>query len=147
MGVLATCHVHSVWSYDGTWSIEHLATAFNERGSRVLMMTEHDRGFTEARFEEYRDACAEASSGSLYVLPGTRRSRGIVASPFWRTQAGERHGDVSRRNGPGTFSALKRGIVSTTGGPQVRMLRRFSNGPAVFRSSDWIITREIRCFR
>ena len=38
------------------------------------MMTEHDRGFTAARWEQYRTACAEASSDDLLVMPGIEYS-------------------------------------------------------------------------
>ncbi len=56
MEVLAACHLHSTWSYDGSWTIEALAERFGQRGHRVLMMTEHDRGFTQARYDEFREA-------------------------------------------------------------------------------------------
>lgn len=74
MEIRAACHVHSSWSYDGTWPIDTLAATFGRRGYRLLMMTEHDRGFTESRFAEYREACARATSSSVYVLPGIEYS-------------------------------------------------------------------------
>jgi hypothetical protein len=72
--VLATCHVHSDWSYDGRFSLKDLSEKFSHRGSRILLMTEHDRGFTTRRFEEYREACAEASSDKILVIPGIEYS-------------------------------------------------------------------------
>ena len=74
MKVLAVCHVHSDWSYDGSWSLLELAARFRQRGCRVLMMTEHDRGFTTERFEEYRHECAQVSSDELLVIPGIEYS-------------------------------------------------------------------------
>jgi len=74
MEILATCHVHSNWSYDGSWSLEALAGKFSRVGSRVLMMTEHDRGFSAARLSEYREACAQVSSDKLLVIPGIEYS-------------------------------------------------------------------------
>jgi hypothetical protein len=74
MGVAAVAHVHSSWSYDGSWSIEDLVTAFSARGCRIMMTTEHDRGFSDARLAEYRRECAERSTGSLFVLPGIEYS-------------------------------------------------------------------------
>jgi len=74
MEVLATSHVHSSWSYDGSWSLAELSARFAERGCRVLMMTEHDKGFTASRFAEYRDACAQVSSDRILVLPGIEYS-------------------------------------------------------------------------
>lgn len=74
MEVFAACHMHSVWSYDGKWSLDQLRDKFGRRGCRILMMTEHDRGFTAARWEQYRTACAEASSKDVLVVPGIEYS-------------------------------------------------------------------------
>jgi hypothetical protein len=74
MEVVAVCHVHSGWSYDGSWPLEALSAKFRRRGCRVLMMTEHDRGFTASRFDEYRRACAQASSNEILVVPGIEYS-------------------------------------------------------------------------
>jgi hypothetical protein len=74
MEVLAACHLHSKWSYDGSWSLEALSAKFSRRGCRILMMTEHDRGFTTQRLEEYRAACAQASSPEFLVVPGIEYS-------------------------------------------------------------------------
>jgi hypothetical protein len=74
MEIFATCHVHSTWSYDGKWTLEALSAKFGRRGCRVLMMTEHDRGFTAARLDEYRRACAQASSSEILVVPGIEYS-------------------------------------------------------------------------
>lgn len=51
-----------------------MSAKFAARGCRVLMMTEHDRGFTTARYREYREACAKASSDKIFVLPGIEYS-------------------------------------------------------------------------
>lgn len=74
MEVLAVCHVHSEWSYDGSWSLEALAERFRRRGFRIVMMTEHDKGFSSARLDEYREACAKASSTEILVVPGIEYS-------------------------------------------------------------------------
>ncbi len=74
MDYLATCHVHSTWSYDGSWSLEALSEKFRDRGCRVLMMTEHDRGFTAQRLLEYRESCARASSDEILLVPGIEYS-------------------------------------------------------------------------
>lgn len=74
MEVFAACHVHSSWSYDGSWALSDLSAKFSARGCRILMMTEHDRGFTEERFQRFREACAEASSSEILVLPGIEYS-------------------------------------------------------------------------
>jgi hypothetical protein len=72
--VLAACHLHSAWSYDGSWSIDVMARAFGRRGYRVMMMTEHENGFTQARYEAFREACARITSDSMFVLPGMEYS-------------------------------------------------------------------------
>jgi len=74
MELIAVCHVHSEWSYDGSWALRALSVKFRHRGCRILMMTEHDRGFTTARFAEYREACAKASSDEILVVPGIEYS-------------------------------------------------------------------------
>jgi len=74
MEYLAACHVHSNWSYDGSWSLESLSENFRNRGCRVLMMTEHDRGFTAQRLRQYREACAQASSDDILLVPGIEYS-------------------------------------------------------------------------
>jgi len=71
---IAACHIHSSWSYDGKWSLEALAAEFGRRGYRILMMSEHDRGFTESRLVQYRESCARASSDQILVLPGIEYS-------------------------------------------------------------------------
>ena len=38
------------------------------------MMTEHDRGFSRERLEEFRAACAKASSSDILVVPGIEYS-------------------------------------------------------------------------
>lgn len=51
-----------------------MASAFSSRGYRVMMMTEHDNGFTQARYDEFREECARVSSEKMYVLPGMEYS-------------------------------------------------------------------------
>jgi hypothetical protein len=72
--IAAACHIHSDWSYDGSWTLPALASEFGRQGWRVLLMTEHDRGFSEARRQEHRAACAAASSSRILVVPGLEYS-------------------------------------------------------------------------
>ena len=72
--IKAACHVHSDWSYDGKWPLPKLAAAFARRGYHIVMMTEHDRGFTESRRLEHRAACAAASSDQVLLVPGIEYS-------------------------------------------------------------------------
>jgi len=77
MEVSAVCHVHSTWSYDGSWPLESLAGKFSRSGHRILMMTEHDRGFTESRFDQFRKACAAVSNEEILVVPGIEYSDAV----------------------------------------------------------------------
>jgi|SRR5579863_5180361 len=72
--IRAACHVHSEWSYDGSWTLEELAEEFSGRGYQALMVTEHDRGFHEARRREHREACRRASNDRILVVPGIEYS-------------------------------------------------------------------------
>ena len=47
--IRAAVHVHSEWSYDGSWPLTRIATAFSRRGYRAVLMAEHDRGFDAHR--------------------------------------------------------------------------------------------------
>ena len=72
--IRAASHVHSDWSYDGKWSLTRLAGAFSRRGYRVVLVTEHDQGFDEARRLEHRAACCEANLPNLLLVPGIEYS-------------------------------------------------------------------------
>lgn len=70
----AACHIHSEWSYDGRWTLPDLAKEFARRGYRILMVTDHDQGFTESRRLLHREACAQASSEEILIVPGIEYS-------------------------------------------------------------------------
>lgn len=74
LNLKAACHMHSTWSYDGKWTLEQIATEFRRRKYRVLLMTEHDKGFSAQRLAEYRAACAAASTPEMLVIPGIEYS-------------------------------------------------------------------------
>lgn len=77
-------HVHSDWSYDGRWSLEELAAGFARRGYHAVLMAEHDRGFDDARWAEYRQTCAQASR-EILLVPGIEYSdpTNSVHVPVW----------------------------------------------------------------
>jgi hypothetical protein len=83
--VRAACHIHSEWSYDAKWPLRDLAGEFARRGYRVLLLAEHDRNFSQVRFQQYRSACAHASSGELLVVPGIEYSDpdNLIHFPTW----------------------------------------------------------------
>jgi hypothetical protein len=72
--IKAACHIHSHWSYDGQWPLAKLTAEFGRRGYHVLLTTEHDRGFSQARFLEYREDCAKASTERVLIVPGIEYS-------------------------------------------------------------------------
>jgi predicted metal-dependent phosphoesterase TrpH len=72
--VLAACHVHSDLSYDGSYTLAALSDKFNRAGYRVLMMTEHDRGFSSERLCQLRQLCDAASTRDFLVIPGIEYS-------------------------------------------------------------------------
>jgi hypothetical protein len=78
-------HVHSNWSYDGSWSLERIATAFGRARYDAVLMAEHDRGFDADRWAEYRDACGRASTGRLLLIPGVEYSdpSNTIHMPVW----------------------------------------------------------------
>ena len=67
-------HVHSDWSYDGSWPLERIAQLFSRLGVNLVLMTEHDTGFAPSRFAEYRRACEGASTRRCRLVPGIEYS-------------------------------------------------------------------------
>ena len=74
MRVLAACHVHSNLSYDGSYTLEALSDKFSRAGYRVVLMTEHDRGFSPERLCQLRQLCDAASTKDLLMIPGIEYS-------------------------------------------------------------------------
>ena len=74
MTVLAACHVHSNLSYDGSYTLEALSDKFSRAGYRVVLMTEHDRGFSPERLCQLRQLCDAASTRDLLMIPGIEYS-------------------------------------------------------------------------
>jgi len=83
--VRAAAHVHSAWSDDAAWPLERLAGAFGRRGCGVLLMCEHSRGFSDAKWSEYVEACARASTPDVLVVPGIEYNDAdnVVHVPVW----------------------------------------------------------------
>jgi hypothetical protein len=78
-------HVHSTWSYDGSWTLEQIARAFARQGRDAVLMAEHDRTFDEDRWADYREACAEASAEGALLVPGIEYSNAdnLVHTAVW----------------------------------------------------------------
>lgn len=78
-------HAHSEWSYDADWPLEKIARVMPRLGAQVVMMSEHDTGFPAERFDEYRAACAAASTPDCLLVPGIEYSdeTNSVHLPTW----------------------------------------------------------------
>jgi hypothetical protein len=81
----AALHIHSVWSYDGRWTLDQIVRVFSKRGYNLLFVVEHDQGFSEERRRAHRAACEKASTGDLLIVPGIEYSdsRNIVHTLVW----------------------------------------------------------------
>jgi predicted metal-dependent phosphoesterase TrpH len=85
MQLRVAAHVHSAWSYDAEWPLDKIARAFRKRGYDALLMSEHDRSFDQARWEEYQIACRAASTDRITLIPGIEYEDGdnVVHTPVW----------------------------------------------------------------
>jgi predicted metal-dependent phosphoesterase TrpH len=85
MRVRAAAHLHSEWSDDAAWPLEKMVEAFAKRRCDVMLMCEHSRGFTDAKWSRYVEACARASTPDVLVVPGIEYndSDNVVHVPVW----------------------------------------------------------------
>jgi hypothetical protein len=83
--VRVATHVHSEWSYDGHWGLADLAGAFRRRGYRAVLLAEHDRGFDDATWAAYQEACVAASTSEIVLVPGIEYSdpTNTIHVPVW----------------------------------------------------------------
>jgi hypothetical protein len=83
--VRVAAHVHSEWSDDASWSLSRIAATFGRRGYSVILMSEHSRGFTSAKWLEYIDACEKAGNGQVTLVPGIEYGDedDVVHIPVW----------------------------------------------------------------
>jgi hypothetical protein len=60
-------------------------TGFARRGYDVVLMAEHDRGFDDTRWSAYRQACEDASTSNMLLVPGIEYSdpTNSVHVPVW----------------------------------------------------------------
>ena len=85
----AAPHVHSDWSYDGSWKLDALARLFGRLGYDAVLMAEHDLGFDQDRWDAYREACARASGAGVLLVPGIEYSDADnrIHVPTWGSEA------------------------------------------------------------
>jgi hypothetical protein len=83
--VRAVAHVHSEWSADASWSLSRIAATFGRWRDCVVLMSEHSRGFSPAKWQEYAEACAAASTRHVTLVPGIEYGDAddVVHIPVW----------------------------------------------------------------
>jgi hypothetical protein len=81
----SAAHVHSEWSDDASWPLSGIAETFARRGYDVVLMCEHSRGFTDEKWTDYWQACDEASTDRLLLVPGIEYGDedDVVHIPVW----------------------------------------------------------------
>ena len=109
MRIRAAVHVHSEWSYDGSWPLARLASYFRKTGYNSILMTEHDQSFDEDRWQSYRQACKEQSANNFLLIPGIEYSdpENVVHILTWgdmpflgeKRETGELLRDISEAKG------------------------------------------------
>ncbi|MEZ4599283.1 MAG: PHP domain-containing protein [Syntrophotaleaceae bacterium] len=68
-GMTGIYHIHSNYSYDGTNSLEEIADWARAHGIRFVLLTEHDLGFDQEKFDRYLFECSKYRKDVLLV-PG-----------------------------------------------------------------------------
>jgi hypothetical protein len=84
--IRVAAHIHSDWSYDGSWALGDLAVELKRRGYGAMLTAEHDRGFNEDRWRAYREACVAATAtAGILIVPGIEYSdaENVVHVPVW----------------------------------------------------------------
>lgn len=83
--VRVACHIHSEWSFDASWSLDALASAFARRGYGALLLCEHHQSLDEERWRQFVSACSAASSDAVLLVPGIEYacSDNLVHVPTW----------------------------------------------------------------
>ncbi len=84
--IRAAAHVHTDWSYDGSWGLEALVAELKRRGYGAVLTAEHDRTFDPERWQRYREACAAAAEAvGIPVVAGIEYSDAdnVVHVPVW----------------------------------------------------------------
>jgi hypothetical protein len=81
----AAAHVHSEWSDDASWPLSRIAATFSRCRYTVVLMSEHSRGFTPAKWQEYIEACSAASTNRVTLVPGIEYGdeHDAVHIPVW----------------------------------------------------------------
>lgn len=69
-------HAHSIYSYDGRHSLASISRLFGLAGFDAVLLSEHDRGFTDEKYEAYCRACrrVQAARGRAMLVPGIEYS-------------------------------------------------------------------------
>jgi len=64
-------HAHTNWSHDSSLTIADWVDIAGERQCGAVLLTEHEEtGWTAERYRDYVEACAEASTRTVQIVPG-----------------------------------------------------------------------------
>ncbi len=69
-------HVHSNYSYDGRNTIKEYADWGKRNNVRFIILTEHEDGFTQERFNTFKNECLLNSDKDLLIIPAIEYSFG-----------------------------------------------------------------------
>jgi hypothetical protein len=83
--VRAAAHVHSAWSDDASWPLSRIAATFARLHYPIVLMSEHSRGFSAAKWRAYIEACEEQSNERVTLVPGIEYGDedDVVHIPVW----------------------------------------------------------------
>lgn len=65
-------HAHSTYSYDGKKDIDEIAAWVQENDYDFIILTEHDYGFSEEKFQDYLNKCRNIDE--VTIIPGIEYS-------------------------------------------------------------------------
>lgn len=83
--IRAAVHIHTSWSFDGTWDLARTARALRRRGYRAMLTAEHSQSLDEGAWRRYQNACSAVSREDFVVVPGLeyRDAEDVVHVPTW----------------------------------------------------------------
>jgi glycosyltransferase involved in cell wall biosynthesis len=69
-------HAHTTWSHDGHLPLDAYVYLARRIDCSVVLLTEHEEsGWNDERYEAYKRACAQASTGDVRLVPGLEFSQ------------------------------------------------------------------------
>jgi predicted metal-dependent phosphoesterase TrpH len=97
-------HNHSTWS-DGRMTLQTVARLGAYLGASAVVMSDHDYEFTTLKWDEYTNACRQASTRKCAVIPGIEYSS--ANDDIHVITVGTPHFHGARRNLVDTMTAVR----------------------------------------